>query len=283
MQRRVGRRKLAIYLEWESFDEEENGQQSIRLDYLYDNVMFTIHKGFPWPQVCRLLSLANEMLKESFGLSLVETLKLFKKKSTDCLETVNEHNLSLYSDFFFRTFMQHYKLYQWVYLNQRQLSLNQITLTVETSPKQEPFTEAKPVTLWEYDKKVEAIKEELEQHKLEHEQYMENVLKEDEKRKKMLADRLNNIAVPMDRENILQIIQEVTEVNVIVASHQIEASLKRLINDFDLMFEPTAVPRPVALGPPPRFETKDTPSPTRSPSLGQKSRKSPKDKGYNSK
>lgn len=47
---------------------------------------------------------------------------------------------------------------------------------------------------------MEAIKEELEQHKLEHEQYMENVLKEDEKRKKMLADRLNNIAVPMDRE-----------------------------------------------------------------------------------
>lgn len=49
-------------------------------------------------------------------------------------------------------------------------------------------------------------------------------------------------------QNILQIIQEVTEVNVIVASHQIEASLKRLVNDFDLMFEPTAVPRPVALG-----------------------------------
>ena len=69
----------------------------------------------------------------STGLSLVETLKLFKKKSTDCLETVNEHNLSLYSDFFFRTFMQHYKLYQWVYLNQRQLSLNQITLTVSNS------------------------------------------------------------------------------------------------------------------------------------------------------
>ena len=49
-------------------------------------------------------------------------------------------------------------------------------------------------------------------------------------------------------QNILQIIQEVTEVNVIITSHQIEASLKRLVNDFDLMFEPTAVPRPGALG-----------------------------------
>jgi len=58
---------LAVCLKWKPFDEEENGQQSIRLDYLYDNLTFTTQKGFPWNQVCRLLSLASEMLDETIG------------------------------------------------------------------------------------------------------------------------------------------------------------------------------------------------------------------------
>ncbi|KAK2179894.1 hypothetical protein NP493_465g01006 [Ridgeia piscesae] len=214
---------------------------------------------------------------------------VYKKKSAECLRSVSEHNLNIYSDFFFHTFMQHFKLYQFVYLNERQCNVNKIHLEVATPPKQDSFTEAKPVMVWEYNKTVEDIKEEVAHRKLEHEQNIENTLKEDEERKMMMALNLNNISVPMNREDILQMIQDVATVNITHTSHQLEASIATLLDDFDMMFEPTAVPRPAVMGPPPRFDMKSTPksSPTpsrgRSPSLGQKARRSPKDKGFNSK
>ena len=54
--------------------------------------------------------------------------------------------------------------------------------------------------VWEYNKTVEDIKEEVAHRKLEHEQNIENTLKEDEERKMMMALNLNNISVPMNRE-----------------------------------------------------------------------------------
>ena len=71
---------------------------------------------------------------------------------------------------------------------------------METPPTQEPFSAAKPAHIWEYDKKVEAMKKALEQRKQEHELITGDLLKEDEGRKKELADQLDNISVPMDRE-----------------------------------------------------------------------------------
>ena len=54
--------------------------------------------------------------------------------------------------------------------------------------------------VWEYDQTVEGIKEEVARRKLEHEQNLENMLKEDEERKLAVALHLNNISVPMNRE-----------------------------------------------------------------------------------
>ena len=76
---------------------------------------------------------------------------------------------------------------------------------METPPTQEPFSAAKPAHIWEYDKKVEATRETLVQRKQEHELITEDVLNEDEERRKQLADQLDNISVPMDREVGLRI------------------------------------------------------------------------------
>jgi len=68
---------------------------------------------------------------------------VYKKKSAECLRSVSEHNLNIYSDFFFHTFMQHFKLYQFVYLNERQCNVNKIHLEVSETMEstQNPVTE----------------------------------------------------------------------------------------------------------------------------------------------
>ena len=63
----------------------------------------------------------------------MEALKLFKRKSAECLQSVSEHNLNIYGDFVLRTFMQHYKLYQFVYLNERERNVINTTIQVRRS------------------------------------------------------------------------------------------------------------------------------------------------------
>jgi len=67
LQRDEGRHCLASFLGWKSFDEEDDFQQALQLDYLYDSFMFTVGKGFLWDNVCAFLRLAHEMLRESIG------------------------------------------------------------------------------------------------------------------------------------------------------------------------------------------------------------------------
>lgn len=66
-QRADGRLLLAAYLGWDPFDEEDEIQTSILLDYLYDGVMLTVGKGFPWTQICHLVHLAKAVQEESIG------------------------------------------------------------------------------------------------------------------------------------------------------------------------------------------------------------------------
>jgi hypothetical protein len=54
-------------LNWDEFDDEDNRQQSILLDFFYDTLMFPIEKGFNWKDVCLLFTLAKEMQEETIG------------------------------------------------------------------------------------------------------------------------------------------------------------------------------------------------------------------------
>ena len=42
-------------------------QTSIKLDFLYDNLMFAVDKGFSWDKVVAILEFSAELLKEITG------------------------------------------------------------------------------------------------------------------------------------------------------------------------------------------------------------------------
>jgi len=58
----VGRLKLLECLHWSPFDEEEEPQKSIALDYLYECIRFCADKHFPACEICHYFDLAYDMI-----------------------------------------------------------------------------------------------------------------------------------------------------------------------------------------------------------------------------
>ena len=54
-------------LGWKVFDEEDDTQRSIELDYLYDHFMYTLQHGFPWTQICAISTITQYILQASLG------------------------------------------------------------------------------------------------------------------------------------------------------------------------------------------------------------------------
>lgn len=66
-QKRQGRLELAKELGWQPFDEEEDMQTSVYLEYLYDCFMFAVERGFTWDQVCIVFKHTDELLQQVKG------------------------------------------------------------------------------------------------------------------------------------------------------------------------------------------------------------------------
>ena len=66
-QRNEGRLKLAKHLKWTPFDEDDEPQLSIRLDYLYDSLMHMVEKGFSWHAIAVLFNVSSQLLEESLS------------------------------------------------------------------------------------------------------------------------------------------------------------------------------------------------------------------------
>ena len=59
---------LLEFLKWDLFDEDKDMQRSIHLDFLYDNLMFAVNKGFSWDKVVTVFDFGSELLSEIKGI-----------------------------------------------------------------------------------------------------------------------------------------------------------------------------------------------------------------------
>ena len=68
-QRDDGCRLLALEIGWDSAVKEEgDSQASMKVDYLYDALMYAVNKGFPWEQSCTVYALAYSMISATSGM-----------------------------------------------------------------------------------------------------------------------------------------------------------------------------------------------------------------------
>nr|XP_009665242.1 PREDICTED: uncharacterized protein C8orf74 homolog [Struthio camelus australis] len=80
IQREEGRQLLRELLGWEPFDEVWDLRRSIRLDILYNSIMFAARKGLSWAAVAAVGKIAQELLEE-MKVGLLKDLHAQAEKS----------------------------------------------------------------------------------------------------------------------------------------------------------------------------------------------------------
>lgn len=86
-------------------------------------------------------------------------IKLYNEKCHKCITKVSDDKLKVFTDYFFATFMTHYKLYQYVFSKAREDHTKKEILTVETPQEPERLYHGKPEVIWEYEEKLKELDE----------------------------------------------------------------------------------------------------------------------------
>uniref|UniRef100_A0A452FXG1 Chromosome 8 open reading frame 74 n=1 Tax=Capra hircus TaxID=9925 RepID=A0A452FXG1_CAPHI len=155
LQKPEGREHLRRLLNWEEFDEVRDPRRSILLDTLYESIIFAVGKGFPWREVAQVVKFTEELLKETKGCSITEAVTILGNKLRDYQGQFNTTHLLALCDYFHNTFIRHYKLYQYVLGQDRDVNLTVANLEVCTPPQPLPLAEGKDREVWKHEQQAD--------------------------------------------------------------------------------------------------------------------------------
>lgn len=269
-----GKRHLAKELDWKIGDEDSDMRTAIHLDFLYDHLMFVAEKGFPWDHVCLVVKFANNILTNSIGKELLDVLKLIQSQSSELGIELGERNFKVYMDFLFSTFLQHFKLFQFVFTNDREKQVPYVQLEVIPPKASESMKEAKEIQVWEYQQNYQELQ------RKETEKQNERLLKKDKiiietdkKTEDMIKSIENKKGEKFTKETITDILKEVIETYAANTLEKLKWNVEDAKEDLNFKLQKTVLPRPQVLGPPPRYGLK--PKTPGSPPKTAKALKSP--------
>ena len=125
------------------------------------------------------------------------------EKCSHCENIVPQQKLKVFTEYFFSTFMTHYKLYQYVFTKPRDDNTQHKELTVETIQNPEQFSSGKPVNIWEYEQKLNELDEAAERLQLQRESELNSAKVEKEEHLRKSAEAVDNLEPPLSKEVIL--------------------------------------------------------------------------------
>lgn len=100
-------------------------------------------------------------------------MKFIQSQSSEFGIELGERNFKVYMDFLFSTFLQHFKLFQFVFTNDREKQVPNVQLEVIPPKASESMKEAKEIQVWEYQQNYQELQ------RKETEKQNERLLKKD--------------------------------------------------------------------------------------------------------
>lgn len=107
------------------------------------------------------------------GKEVLDVLKFIQSQSSELGIELGERNFKVYMDFLFSTFLQHFKLFQFVFTNDREKQVPYVQLEVIPPKASESMKEAKEIQVWEYQQNYQELQ------RKETEKQNERLLKKD--------------------------------------------------------------------------------------------------------
>lgn len=236
--------------------EERNLQRSVQVDFLYDHLTFAAKKGFPWDHVCDVVQFAQEFLATATDNSITNAIHLYQAQSINLLMEIGERNYKLYTDFLFSTFFTHFQLYKYIMSHPRHEIIPQLSMEVQPPVPPPQLNEAKELSIWEYEQKLEVLNTvefELLKQRLQHQEAKEEKAAAS---KEAIRSKVEESPTPFTKLAMGEMMQSLMVDCAKETGKALTTSITELRQDLDIKLQKTVLPRPAVLGPPPRYKPK---------------------------
>ncbi|XP_028652215.1 uncharacterized protein C8orf74 homolog [Erpetoichthys calabaricus] len=271
LQKEDGRQHLRQILQWHDFDEECDLRAGICLDFVYENILFAVNKGFPWKAVGVVAKLSEELLTDTKGTSMMKAVQLLKDKLFECSPVLNEKCQLAFLAFLMRTFFRHYRLYQYVLCSEMQVHRDCLMLQVHAPPHPLPLTEGVYIKLWEYQKTMESLCEKEAQKQRCVQDLRDSAQSQAEKSMEALY---GSIEIPdtdvIEKQVLEKLVQQTLKTQLEIVRDLFAEELKLTREILELKQQQKALPQPPTLPP---FTSKLVLSKQAKPPSGKKAKK----------
>ncbi|KAH3831731.1 uncharacterized protein C8orf74 homolog isoform X1 [Dreissena polymorpha] len=249
-----GRKKLQTCLRWSDFDEEQDMQKSIHLDFLFDTLMFVTEKGFKWDQVATVCNFADRLVQKMKDCyRLTDILGFYNSQSSYLFESLGDRNFKILSSYIFETVLPHFKLYQLVFNFPRKEQIPNVPVLVEPPFESKKLKETKTLKVWDYEQQLEELDKKEKARLEEIQAKKEQVVTKIHKDTSLKLEKSVKTTESFDKEKLGNIIEDVMRGFTLAATESLKHDIERLRDDLEFKLEKTSLPRPQVLGPPPRY------------------------------
>nr|XP_006626168.1 PREDICTED: uncharacterized protein C8orf74 homolog isoform X1 [Lepisosteus oculatus] len=264
LERQDGLQHLRKQLRWKESSEDQELRQSVCLDFVYDNVMFAVKKGFPWQAVTQVGRIAEELLTESKGVALSQVISLIQNKLSQCGPRLLPYHHQAFFEFLMDTYVRHYCLYQSVLCAERTVESTVTELVVYVPPCPEPLSKGTDSQVWEYQQRQATLKEAEGQRRADIQSLKDSVGQKRENRlEKLLKDLQIQYSHTLDREVIERIVQDVVRAQVDLVLESLLKEVAMTAEILELKLQQKTLARPVCR-PPLNFSLPSANTPTAS-------------------
>ena len=134
------------------------------------------------------------------GDKITAVIKLYTTKCSHCADKVPRDKLKIFTEYFFSTFMAHYKLYQYVFTKPREDKTKLEEVLIETTETPETFSKGKPENIWEYEQKLDEIDQAAKKRQSDLESELNNVQSQTEEQLKTTVETVEKMESPLTKE-----------------------------------------------------------------------------------
>ncbi|XP_043538301.1 uncharacterized protein C8orf74 homolog isoform X1 [Chiloscyllium plagiosum] len=245
LQKEAGRCNLVKLLKWEDFDEEKDLKPGILLDYLYNAIIFAAGKGFPWPSVALAAQFSEELLFETEGKTMQEALRKLRNKCNQYQCKLNLSCLQQLVNYFFGTFFRHYRLYQFVLCEAREIDQITHNLEVHIPPDIPPLKDGIDTELWKHQRYMTELSMAEAQLQADMSAFRENMqLKNEQELEKFYEDLKFQDKEMIERANLEKLVKNAHDIQIMVASEILQKEIETAFQILDLKIQKTTTALP---------------------------------------
>ncbi|CAK8676516.1 unnamed protein product [Clavelina lepadiformis] len=183
-----GQKLLARRLHLNYIELEEDLRMGSFLDYHYDLLQFATSRGMPWDEVAACVMFGHEFFHQFLSSTLPEAVCALRNLAVVYVDTgrIGLGNTKKIAQYFTSTVFPHHKLYQFVFMEEREDLFSSLHLAVEVPDTPHQLKHAETRDSWEYKRRVQNVKN-MENEK------MQMLIEEGDKVKERAEEIENNI------------------------------------------------------------------------------------------